>query len=433
MAIIPEPRTGDCGAHSLETTLDGVYQYAVWYTMDGGVTVGRIERGVQRWGVDHDEHALTGAEYTALGLPVSDDDHNYLSLGIGYDEDLNVRRIYLWGNMHGGAVVPADDGTFRMIQTTTTDGTIATWEQVQWLTDMESGMTNVDNDEWTYPTPAQHPNGDLTLLIRNRISGDGDWYTWRLPAGSDTWGAPVKIFKGYLSGPANNESWSAYPTRWHYDPVRSRWWISWIHRDNQAIPVDVSNFYPAAMYSDDDMVSWKAADGTALTLPLEYDSHLDYDKLGLNWRLMDGETHLKNYGGICTDQFGNPWVIGSVTPLYIGRWFGTVGGQGAWTQRRLTNFLAGVTVTGRVIPAWIHNKLWLVSIGTSDGGHAPRMWSVDGLDTVKLAPTMSADIGWESFYDDIAYRLYGTVETLWVDGDTPHVGSFGGHASRIAA
>ena len=54
--MVPHPHTSDIQAVNLVTW--GGYQFAVWYTVPGELRVGRIQRGVEPWGVDHDEYRV---------------------------------------------------------------------------------------------------------------------------------------------------------------------------------------------------------------------------------------------------------------------------------------------------------------------------------------------------------------------------------------
>jgi len=85
--------TGYVNAPTLTTW--GDHQFAVWYDLAGELHIGRIERGTQTWGVDHDEYTFAGSPRTTLVLPVEDDDHNFCTLAVD-----GLGLIHVWANMH---------------------------------------------------------------------------------------------------------------------------------------------------------------------------------------------------------------------------------------------------------------------------------------------------------------------------------------------
>jgi hypothetical protein len=397
------------GAVNLVTSIDGAHQYGAWYSIAGEAYIGHIERGVQRWGVDHDETLISGAARTALSLPVDADEHNSLSIGINHDLSGAPRRIYLWGNMH------AND--LKMIRTTTTDGSIASWAST---TLPVTGIVNSDN--MTYPQPCQHADGSLTVSLRAGASGNGDTWWWTLPVNSDSWGEPRESHTGISSLPND----SAYITPPHYDPKTGRWWMAWCWRDE---PDDgYSNRDPSCAYSDDEMVTWKSIDGTTLTLPVTDDTAT---ALILPFAITGGEDGLSNWGSITVDDDGYPHILCSRNPFYHIWWDGS-----DWNQQQY-GATTGTTVNGRVMYgrldcAWLYNQLVVFAGGgeaTSGVASLKNLsaWNLTNGDVAVLSGKLKYDLGggWECYHDPVAERLFHQIEFLIPYESAPRVFQFG--------
>jgi hypothetical protein len=262
---------------TLVSSLDLQWQFAGWYDFNRELHVGRIERGVQRWGVDHDEVLIAGAPRTAMAMPVEPDNedtgHRYLSIAVD-----GLGRLHAWCNMHAEPM--------RAIKTTaahTTDG---------WLNPDMSGWASANADfgavaqagSNTYHLPLQWSDGDLFFLDRSDTSGAAGMANtcyWTRGAASTTWSARTMIFQG-LSVPDGKGpgvagdgfgvntpfNWSAYPSvciepEWAPNPDRLHLFWTWRLADGTARPCG-PNYY---VYTDDKGATWRDIQGGLCTLP----------------------------------------------------------------------------------------------------------------------------------------------------------------------
>jgi hypothetical protein len=252
------------------------YQFAVWYDVAGELHIGRIRRGVHRWGVNHQEYTFAGAPRTVLNLPVADDDHNYPAIAVD-----GLGRLHVWANMHIEAL--------KYVRTSaahTTDGWLAT---AGWV-DATGELPSV-GAIFTYPTPVPLRDGTIWFYARNDVTGSrsgmSDSQYWTLAPGSTTWSPRRTIFQGcsvpnaggagIAGSPAGVEdvtNYNAYPTNFLVEdetrPHPGRIHMSWIWR-HTGVGGGVSgeeNVLPCYAYSDNGGHEWKTIDGVRLPMPI---------------------------------------------------------------------------------------------------------------------------------------------------------------------
>lgn len=273
---VPHPHTSDIQAVNLVTA--GDYQFAVWLTgtvASAELRVGRIQRGAQRWGIDHDEYEFTSTPRTALGLPQTrDDDHLFPAIGVD-----GLGRLHVWANMHLDSM--------RYVRTADPH-TADTWLSAAGWVDASSELSSVDVRN-TYPMPIHYPDGTLQFWNRTgtvqTTSGKSDFHYWTRAPGGTTWGSRVTLFQGLsvpdaggAGVPGSDASvddvtnWSAYFTVPVVESARGphpgRLHVSWVWRTRGPAPDERSNVLAAYGYSDDKATTWRAIDGTALTVPI---------------------------------------------------------------------------------------------------------------------------------------------------------------------
>lgn len=427
---IPNPLGSKSNACTLVSTLDLTRQYGVWYSLAGETRVGMIVRGTNKWGVDHTEVEISGAARTELSMPVTNDDHNYPSIGVSYNNDDTPRRLYVLANMHGGA--SGDEGDLKIIRTTTTDGSISSWEAT---TLPGVGTGDLTPEEWTYPEFCQHQNGDLTLMLRVNISGNGDYFMWKLPKGSDTWGDPVMIFQGRIAPDGDDANRSCYFSPPWYDINLNLWCISGVWRDNTNAGAYIGNYSPFVIYSIDELVTPKTPNGNPLSWPIleaTRDSHPD---MALPDELTGGETEAEgflNWGGMVTDWNGIPHVIGSRNPAYHWVRSAPFSDEGTWTQTQVgPDKPAGITLNGVAVldvanVIALQGHIWWLSSGQMGSpARGPLMWRLDSVNTADrtipmghIANYSGGLAHWGVNYDRVAIR-FGLVEVLTPSGDVP--------------
>jgi BNR repeat-containing family member len=269
--VIPQTVTGMNLAINLVTS--GSYQFAVWYDLAGELRVGRIQRGVHRWGVGHTEYTFGGTPRTALSLPVTADEHNFPAIAVIND------RLHVWANMH---IEP-----LMYVRTTaahTTDGWLANGGWV----DAAPEIPDVDV-RFTYPTPVPRPDGTVWFYGRNggsgSASGRSNSYYW--VHNGTSWSARTLLFQGVSvpdaggpgipgtgEGAEDITNFNAYVTNFFVEgtstPYPGRMHVSWVWRHTGTGSQDdgEENVLPSYGYSDDGGITWKAADGTPLTVPM---------------------------------------------------------------------------------------------------------------------------------------------------------------------
>ena len=263
---LPAYQTGMAWSANLVTTNDGVYQYAVWVDRNWELKVGRIQRGVQRWGVDHVEFSIGEPARTVMNMPADDDNHNWYAL-----LPMSNGKLDLWGNMHLNLM--------RYIFCNDPLGALGTWAKAGMPTGVAGGYDAVYPRN-TYPMPVVLLNGEALFLMRagdaNTASGRANVTAWRTTAAA--WAtAPTLLFQGVPNGDTNPnpsgscvENYSCYVEKPYVEGLRERnpgrVHLAWVWRD-QAFGAGgcVKESYA---YSDDNGVSWQAITGEFLTLPI---------------------------------------------------------------------------------------------------------------------------------------------------------------------
>jgi len=486
MSVVPNSITGFNNGIDLVT--HGDYQFAVWWTIAGELRIGRIERGVQIWGVDHDEYEFAGSPRTALACPVEADEHNYCAVGVD-----GLGRIHVQANMHMDTM-----RAVKSVDPHTSDTWLATAGWASATSDFPSIGSSC-----TYPMPLPLSDGTLWFLCRDvGVAGRGDTHFWTRGPAATTWSAATFIFQGIDvpgvtdSGLNDRTNWSAYPILPYIEapgeanPGRMHMFWTW---RTDTIADDV---LPGYTYSDDQGTSWKAIDGTGLTLPITIlNNHVTripgsayFTTLARSGNVVTAEADSAAHGYSVSDVIG-VWAVddtftGSFTITSVGtpnvtsvRWSQTaaddasggpavstrtlwsnggataVGEDGlpncvltgsgsriwvrhngtAWTQSNVTNPLAGQTIHSR--PGgmfWHRGAFWFLANGAPSTTRRPRLWRLDGQAQVCMGGNTGPS-DWEPCPDPEAWRRFGVIETLTPDGNKPRVTTLGNHARATAA
>lgn len=418
---LPMPHTSDLIASNPVTSKDGNYQYAALYTCgDAGARVYVFRKHkFQTWS-QADISIISGAALTALDLPVDDDGHNFISIALSYDATGRiVRRVYLWANMHNG--VGPTGGNLKMIRTTTTDGTIGSWE----VTTLPGTI-----NECTYPVAIQLANGGIWYTMRDGgISGDGDYVQWMLPPGSDTWTRSVFM--------AGQGSATGGESPYVYFHVRPNGHILCMGSWRTATFDDFANAGAFFMYSSDNAVTWKTITNVALPKPITYAMTQAADKCELGLTLTGGEAAFLNGGGVCWGPNG-PEIWISLNPAYHVAWNSTTQ---AWVQTQIGSTggidFDGYRVSTRCVPIYFRGKLAYLGVGYLN----PYRWRRFPLMFIMSNPTtciqvinlgtqvsfgeINNDAGqhWDFCNDREAY-IQGKVSVWTPSGNTPFTADF---------
>jgi hypothetical protein len=420
---VPHAHTSDNNASNLTST--ATHQFAVWYDLAGELRVGRIERGVQRWGVNHDEYTFVGAPRTAMALPVAADSHNYSTIAVD-----GLGKLHVWANMHVDPLRAVASTTAH-----TTNGWLATAGWVSATADFP-GM----GARCTYPKPIRFPDGTLVLHMRDGIAGTGsgvsDSHLWRRGPAATTWSGPELIWQGLNvpgaggpSGPPDSSfDWSAYVlcpvVESPRGPNPGRMHVVWMwRRDTQierAIPSRLSY-----AYSDDKGLTWFSIGGVQAVLPFTPLNNPAF-LIGLE---DDANGGYLNGGGITVDDSGLPHIIQSAGPSW---WIRRENNQ--WVQSQIPFTFHGASGQGRGLAYWLHGHLWMLKTA---GVSALRQWrpqlwqvSADPGATFRMGGEVDSFGDWEASADPEAYRQFGTIEALVPDGNRPRVYVFP-HGARV--
>jgi len=451
MTSTPDCRNGAGAGPNLVTTADGLTQYAAWYTQRGsGLSVGKRTRSSSTWTV----HALAGAEVTEMGLPVPNDvdsvGHRFCSLG--YDSS---GYVHLFANMHNDGT--ANTQKVRYLKTNS-PGDITSW----------TAPTLPSEDvSCAYPQPVQMTNGDLYLFMRCGPNGAGsavgNTLDWRIKNGETAWkdgagtttangrlfwqgvlvangGGPGVTGDGYGSDTTAN--WSAYcalpfiEPAWSLHPSRV-----WMYGNRKVTQDGLGTAdLLTVMYSDDHGVTWKAVDGSAVTLPVDFINNGTNAQTGLsapsgNWAHSDISLMCVN------PTTGWPLVIMPVTSggnLYKLQYNGT-----SWSSPQETSTWWNQVGTGRLATHAFYRKDKTLWFRFTSGNHPRKQYLVQDATTnlVMMSHELeppgaagwqmgdgNAPLHWISSYDPVAYRKLGALEWLVPDDDIPKVYSFGSHA-----
>jgi hypothetical protein len=203
----------------------GPDQYVAFYDAERNMTVAHRRLDEDRW--------------TTRTLPskVGWDSHNSLTMAI--DE---AGQLHLAGNMHVNPLV-----YFR----TRTPGDVTTFERI-------ASMTGDREERCTYPRFIEGPNGQLTFMYRDGGSGNGRRIFNRYDASTQTWRRPID--QPLLEGGGRM---NAYPN----GPIKGpdgAYHMIWMWRDTP----DCSTNHDISYATSPDLVHWRDAAGTTVTLPI---------------------------------------------------------------------------------------------------------------------------------------------------------------------
>jgi len=241
-----------------------------------------------------------------LALPVDTDSHNTASIIIdaaGY--------LHVWANMHGDVM--------RYVKSTNPRD-ISAWAS--------ASMTGTNEGQATYPRPALHPDGDLFLLFRDGASGNGDLYlNRRTTAGA--W-SQVKL----ADGKSNNENPYETPLVIGRDGSLNVG-FTWRPNGGDWTTNDDVHF----LRSTDKGATWKAVDGTSVSLPLVH-SNTSARAL-LTTGGAPTNSGIINQFGLDVDTSGRPHMAlsqndGTDINVYHLWWNGS-----AWVNDKVTNLANG--------------------------------------------------------------------------------------------
>lgn len=426
--VLAHPHTVDAIAFNAWST--DTNQFTVNYEHTGLLRVGKRDRTT---GVVTSAQ-VTGAASTALNLPVDNDDHNWCCCWVD-----GLGHMWVAANMHNQpwrcirSTVPVDN----------TDSIVGVGFAAQ---------PNLPGNDarYTYPRPARLPNGTIWLYVRSSIVGNAtngfsssgrcDSHFWTLGPTATTWSAKTKILRGVdIPGGGSGllvddyTNYSAYA-----DPIvdsNGRLHMFWIWRAHSTDAAGRTNTLPSYAYSDNG-TTWKAMNGTTLTLPIDPTNNLAC-QTGITHPTGFTETVYLNGGGICVDGNGYPHYIVSTLPWCHIYWNGS-----AWQQEVIpatgVNTLAGISMNGPAVPYWIRGALWLL-VATATPYRRFVLIKADGTTYVPMSgpiydPALPVPPGgnWTSGVggssvcaDPEAYRRLGTVEVNSPDGNLPKIWQFG--------
>lgn len=435
---------------------------------------------------------VTGAAATEMQLPNTDgDSHKWASLMVD-----GAGILHVWGNMHADPTNAVPPGALNYIKSTSSVLLNSAWppDGVGGRPSMVATTLPGARTGNTYPLPCRLSDGRLVLFIRDgptdvsggpNASGSGRSNTsiWTLNATGSAWSARRLFFRGIGGGgtaetgvvgetftfpglptrgpgtvpaidghyfPDDSSNFSAYTTMPFVD-LQDRIHISWIWRQTPVTDVGRSiNVMPGYAYSDDGGFTWKAANGTAITLPITpFDGNNPACRTGLlhpsGWSGSDGpHDQYLNWGGMCVDNNFHPVICVSQNPWLKLTWNGKPPAGTGWTQTSITadpvgtrsggTQLGGYQMTGRMNCYWFRNALWILTNVATPYRHIVLL-RADGTDAVWLGPqTIGPQLStagpgsagaWEAHADPYAYLYSNSIEILLPDGDEPRVFEFG--------
>lgn len=168
-------------------------------------------------------------------------------------------------------------------------------------------------NEHTYPVFVLTDDGDMQYFWRTGSSGNGNLVQYRY--NGSVWASVHNtLFDGVNSTPTQ----SLYPDRFYYKDGR-------IHLSGcLRVAGEVStNYNKVYMYSDDSGDTWKAANGSSVTIPVTDDTIPVARAITINTGLINSQAALM------ADDSGNPiiphWVADGTTKVSITHWH-----SGAW-------------------------------------------------------------------------------------------------------
>ena len=336
--------------------------YAVWWDSQRRPIVGQWNALTRNWNT----FDLSIAPGNPMRSPAPDDGHNALSIAIDGDGYLHV-----WGNHH--------DNNLRYCRSTNPND-IAAW--------VMPGMIGTQETQVTYTEAVRLANGNLLMTYRSGQSGNGDQYLNLYTTSTKVWSRVSQIFKG--TTPVSPDE-SAYPAQIIVGSDGTlHLFYKWRSDDTLASSHDLSY-----IKSLDNGATWKTADGTTQTLPIQPSNTAP---------AITGAT------GAITGLNGG----GSLDSANVPHTFMWTGSAGAWTLHHF--YYSG--------GAWHDDTI----VSHAQGGTRPQAWS-NGASTwaiyakdsrvvaIRVSPTLGTEIDlvpfattqWEGTTDPTYTTGYRTI------------------------
>lgn len=297
-------------------TANGV-RYAAWYrNSDGQVVVSKATTPNGDWTATVATAPIiagaTGDSHKAISLVV--DSTGRLNGAYGMHSTPDAMNYFRVTN-------PGDTLVANANMLAKVDGTVG--PLVAGKSVIEGGVT--------YPAYVQLPNGKAHFTWRTGGSGNGDQVLYLVN------GTTITSVQDSLIGGSADSSSAYVNTFWVEGSTSAhpgRIWLSWAYRDS-ANPLTAHDLY--CMYSDDEGATWKAADGTVLTIPFR----IATGAAALVETIPSGTINFSPQQGMCTNTRGEPIIC-----MYYGT-DGYNGGaklycwiyrNGAWSRQTMTNY-----------------------------------------------------------------------------------------------
>lgn len=450
-----------------QLTSNDTHRFGVYYTFSQEVVCCKqlLTDDWDNWTV----FQMSGAARTAMGVPAGSDMHDFSSIGILGDGSLVIA-----GNMSAAGGSDAWHG----VRCADPVNAFNVW--VPWTPAL--GSLN----SFAYPTFMQHPDGSVRMHMNagttgNRGAGRANAHIWDCPAGSATFGPPQMSHQGLsvpnAKGPGITGDPGSFDSIYNWSPYTAcpafvedigggeyieHWFWTWRH-DGSGLYTDDR---PSYMQYRSVTNTWHAADGTAVTLPIDRinDPAVWMKDAGGN-RLggLDNESSSGPLGisGVQTPPMlqnapfivvhkGTPYVLMSSHPEYLCYWNGTY-----WTQIQRGNFNANTQIGGLSLrnrgglffydnAVWyfsgaldITNRTNIVNLGWPDqglyvlpatGAVKVLLWHPTHVGADASALGITTPSGYETGFNPVQYRKTGRVEFLVVDRNRPRLVGFGGKA-----
>ena len=332
--------------------------YAIWWDALRRPVIGQWNALTRNWNT----FDLSLAPGNPMRSPAPDDGHNSLSLAIDGDG-----YIHVWGNQH--------DNNLRYCRSTNPND-ITAWVMPE--------MIGTQETQVTYPETIRLTSGNLLMTYRSGVSGNGDQYLNLYTTSTKTWTRVAQVFKG--TTPVSPDE-SAYPAQIVAGSDGTlHWFYKWRSDDTLASSHDLSY-----IKSLDNGVTWKTADGTTQTLPIQPSNTAP---------AITGAT------GAITGLNGGGSLDSSNVP-HTFMWTGTAG---AWTLHHY--YYSGA--------AWRDDTI----VSHAQGGTRPQSWS-NGTSTwaiyvkdsrvvaIRVAPTVGSEVDLVPF---ATHQWEGTTDPTYTAG-----------------